>query len=84
MRTIVSLELDDNCTFQIFPVEGGLLFSQSPHLTHIRIALLRFEDCVRLLSQLGKQLRSFCVTIGSVPRFEDPPVPDITSVSDCL
>lgn len=84
LRTVVSLDLDDNCVFRIFPIEEGLLFTSHPHLTHIRIALRRFEDCIYLLSQLGKQLHSLFLTMVHVAGTEDQTIPDVTSVSNCL
>jgi hypothetical protein len=76
-HTIVSLELDNHCVFPIFPIEDVLLFSQSPHLTHIRIALHRFDDCVRLLSQLRKQLRSLFITVRHVSRNDEHIMTDL-------
>lgn len=84
MRTIVSLDLDENCVFRTFPMEDGLDFSQYIHPTELRIGLHRFEGFVRLLSQIGKQLKSLFVTLRHVSRTEHSPIPDIQSVSYSL
>lgn len=84
MRTIVSLDLDENCVFRTFPMEDGLDFSPYVHLTELRIGLHRFEDFLRLLSQIGKQLQSLSVTLGNVSRTEYSPIPDLQSVSYSL
>ncbi|CAF0823531.1 unnamed protein product [Adineta steineri] len=63
MRSIVSFELGDNCILPKLLTSDELFFPQSPHLTHLRITLWSFDDCIRLLSQLGLQLRSFVVNL---------------------
>ena len=84
LRTIVSLDLNENCVFRTFPMEDGLDFSQYIHLTELHIGLHRFDDFVRLLNQIEKQLQSLFVTIGHVSRLEHCPTPDIASVSYSL
>lgn len=84
MCTTVSLDLNENCVFRIFPMEEGLDFSQYVHLTELRIGLYRFDDFVRLLNQIGKQLISLSVTIGHISHLEHCPTPSMTSVSHSL
>jgi len=62
MRSILSFELDEDCILPRLDSDGDLFFPQSPHLTHIRITLREFDDCIRLLNQLGSQLQSFAVS----------------------
>ncbi|CAF1116750.1 unnamed protein product [Rotaria sordida] len=62
MRSIVSFELDDGCILPNIFYDREF-FPQSIQLTHIRITLCYFEDCICLLKQLGQQLDSFIVSI---------------------
>jgi hypothetical protein len=66
MRSIVSFELDDDCILPSIINADGLFFPQSIQLTHIRITLNEFDDCVYLLNQLGSQLCSFTISIVHV------------------
>ncbi len=66
MRSIVSFELDDDCIFPTIIDANGLFFPQSIQLTHIRITLNEFDDCVYLLNQLGSQLCSFTISLVHV------------------
>jgi hypothetical protein len=68
MHSIISIELDDDCVFAVRPSEEGLFFPQSPHLTHVRLALYGFDHCVRLFNQLGGQLHSLSMTLLNVNR----------------
>jgi hypothetical protein len=63
MRSIVSFELDEDCVLPKLVSDDDLFLSQSPHLTHIRVTLNDFDNCIRLLNQLGSQLHSFAVNI---------------------
>ncbi|CAF2749896.1 unnamed protein product [Rotaria sp. Silwood2] len=69
MRSVESFDLDDNCilteTFDDHPIR----LDQVIRLTHLRISVWNFDQCVHLLNQLGSQLYSFTVTIGYV--FQD-------------
>ena len=84
MRSIVSLDLDENCVFDMFPMEEGLDFSKYVHLTELRMGLYRFEDFVRLLDQIGKQLQSLFVTIRYISYLDQSSIPDLESVSYSL
>ena len=82
MRSVQSFELDDNCILAQRLHDNQLRFGQVIRLTHLRISLWNFDQCVHLLNQLGSQLHSFTVTIGYV--FENEPniTPEIISVSE--
>jgi hypothetical protein len=82
MHTIVSLELDDRCAFQVSVNQEELFLSRSFHLTHLRLAVNRLEDCVRLLNQQHIQLHSLSVTVGNVCRNDR--ISEITSACICL
>ena len=56
-------------------------FHQVTPLTHIRISLLNFDQCIHLLNQLGSQLHSFIVTIVLVSNYQSPALSKIRSVS---
>lgn len=70
IQSVQSLEIDDNCAFVAIITKGTAGFSLATRLTHIRIALLDFPECVRLLNHIGSQLQSFIVTIASVNTYE--------------
>lgn len=82
MRSIVSLEFDNDCIFPVLINPDGLFFPQSIRLSHIQITLSQFGDCVRLLTQLGTQLRSFTVSIVHVYLLEADIISQILSVSN--
>jgi len=63
MHSIVSFELDDACILPSIFDDRGLYFPQSNQLTHIRITLYYFGQCIILLIQIGSQLHSFAVNI---------------------
>ncbi|CAF1352910.1 unnamed protein product [Rotaria sordida] len=63
MRSIVSIEVDDGYMLSNIFNDHKVFFPQSNQLTHIRITLCYFEDCVGLLEQLGTQLYLFNVSI---------------------
>lgn len=63
MRSIVSLEVDNDCILPDVMDPDGLLFPLSIQLSHIQVTLNKFGDCVCLLIQLGSQLCSFAVSI---------------------
>jgi hypothetical protein len=83
MRSIVSFELDDDCILSQGFDPDGLFFPQSIRLTHIRITLNYFRDCVRLLNELGSQLCSFTISVVYV-RHDDKfdTISQIASVSN--
>jgi hypothetical protein len=62
MRSVISFELDEDCILPTIVNDEDLFFSQSSHLTHIRILLCYFNDCIHLLNQLGAQLHLFDVS----------------------
>jgi hypothetical protein len=80
MRSIVSFELDDICILPDVFNNGELFFPQSIQLTHIRIALTRFDHCVHLVSQLGPQLYSFSVNIVYAHEYDSNLISEIRSV----
>jgi hypothetical protein len=82
MRTIVSLELDDRCAFQVSVNQDEFFLSRSLHLNHLCLTVHRLEDCVRLLNQRHIQLHSLSVTVGNV--FRNDRISEITSASICL
>ncbi|CAF2825535.1 unnamed protein product [Rotaria sp. Silwood2] len=81
MRSIESFELDDNGILVERLGDDELRFDQVIRLTHLRISLWHFDQCVHLLNQLGSQLYSFTVTIGDI--FEEEPnlIPKIRLIS---
>ncbi|CAF4473209.1 unnamed protein product [Rotaria sp. Silwood2] len=83
MRSIVWFELDDDCILPNVFNDDRLFFPQSIQLTHIRITLYEFPDCVHLLNQMGTQICSFSVTILCVDRSEVDIISKIRSIS-CL
>ncbi|CAF3333006.1 unnamed protein product [Rotaria sp. Silwood1] len=66
MSSIISFEFGPNCVASIPPSDELLSFPQSHNLTHICITFRQFDDCVRLLNQIGAQLHSFDVSIMRV------------------
>jgi hypothetical protein len=84
MHSIVSIELDDDCVFAVRPSQERLFFPQSPHLTHVRVALYGFDDCVRLFNQLGRQLHSLSVKMLFVSQSANDILSEITSASNYL
>ena len=65
MRSVISFELDEDCVLPTL-LKDELYFSQASRLTHIRITLRYFNDCIHLLKQLGKQLHSFGVSFTNI------------------
>jgi len=63
MLSIISFELDEDCILPYLVNDDDLFFPQSSHLTHIRVTLRHFDDCILLLTQLGSQLHSFAVSL---------------------
>jgi len=84
MHSIVSIELDDDCVFAVRPSQEGLFFPQSPHLIHLRVALYRFDDCVRLFNQLGRQLHSLSVKMLFVSQSPNDILSEMTAASSYL
>jgi hypothetical protein len=82
MRSVQSFEVDDNFILAQTLRDNQLRFDQVIRLTHLRISLWNFDQCVHLLNQLGSQLHSFTVTLGDV--FENEPniSPEIISVNE--
>ncbi|CAF4263237.1 unnamed protein product [Adineta steineri] len=66
MRSVISFELDDDCILPKLLTSDELFFPQSPHLSHLRITLWSFAECIRLLRQLGSQLHSFVVHMSFI------------------
>ncbi|CAF1578875.1 unnamed protein product, partial [Rotaria magnacalcarata] len=83
MRSIVSLELDNDFILPDVINPDGLFFPQSIRLSRIQITLHRFGDCVRLLTELGTQLCSFAVSIVHVYLQKADIISQISSIS-CL
>jgi hypothetical protein len=81
MHSVQSFELDDNCLLAGILDEDQLYFGLATRLTRVRISLSNFSECVYLLNQIGSQLRSFTVTIGSVSDHERKVTREMRSVS---
>ncbi|CAF1230576.1 unnamed protein product [Rotaria magnacalcarata] len=81
MRSIVSLELENDCILPNIINPDGLFFPQSIRLSRIQITLNRFGDCVRLLTELGTQLCSFAVSIVHVYLQKADIISQISSIS---
>ncbi len=81
MYSVESFELDDNCILSERLHDDQLRFDKVIRLTHLRISLWNFDQCVHLLNQLGSQLHSFTVTIGYVCAGELNLISKIRSVS---
>jgi hypothetical protein len=82
MRSVESLELDDNCgLFETF-YDNQWCSNQVIRLTHIRISFWCFKTCLDLLEQLGQQLHLFSVTIGCIGDKQSELIPKIRSVSN--
>ena len=85
MRSIISFELDDDCILPKLANNDELFFPQSPHLTHIRVTLRFFDECIHLLNQLGSQLHSFTVSlVNPGPRRNSNAISRIASVNICF
>jgi len=84
MRSVISFELDEDCILPTLVNVNDLFFSQSSHLTHIRITLRYFNDCIHLLSQLGAQLHSFGVSFTHTDIRQYRTMSRITLVSICF
>jgi hypothetical protein len=82
MRSIQSFHLDDNCCLSELFRKGEMRFNEVPRLTHIRISLSDFDQCVNLLLELGSQLHSFTVTLGNCFSYEPILTSDLELVSD--
>ena len=70
MRSIQSFELDDTCCLADYVGNNQSRFDQASRLTHIRISLCHFQECLLILNQLGSQLCSFTVTVTDVGEHE--------------
>ncbi|CAF4137121.1 unnamed protein product [Rotaria sordida] len=81
MHSIVNFEYDDDCALLVPSIDKGSLFPRSPHLTHVRVTLRKFDDCLRLLNQLGSQLCSFAVSIIHVIKKDEDILSQIKSIS---
>ncbi|CAF1309438.1 unnamed protein product [Adineta ricciae] len=81
MRSIQSFQLDDNCCLSMCFRKGERRFREVPRLTDIRMSLLDLEQCIHLLLELGSQLRSFTVTIGSCFSYEPILTSDLQLIS---
>ncbi|CAF1467634.1 unnamed protein product [Rotaria sordida] len=81
MRSIISFELDEDCVLPRLVSDDDLFFPQSPHLTHIRVTLRYFDDCIHLLNQLGSQLYSFTVSLVYSSIRESNMISRMTSIS---
>ncbi len=84
MDSIISFELDEDYVLPKLKADDELFFSQSPHLTHIRVTLHCFDDCIRLLNRLGSQLHSFAVSLVHTSILESNTVSQMTSVNICF
>jgi len=84
MRSVISFELDEDCMLPKLVNNKDLFFPESSPLTHIRITLRYFNDCVRLLNQLGAQLRSFDVSFTHTNMRQYMKMSRITSVNVCF
>ena len=82
MDSVVSFELDYDWISPIIFNDHELFFPQSIQLTHIRIRLCYFDDCICLLKQLGQQLYSFIVNIVHVDGTQLSLIYKIPSVSN--
>jgi hypothetical protein len=82
MRSVVSFELDSDWLSPSIFNDRELFFPQSIQLTHIRIRLCYFDDCICLLKQLGQQLYAFIVSIVYVDGTEFRLICKIPSVSN--
>ncbi|CAF1502011.1 unnamed protein product, partial [Rotaria sordida] len=68
MHSVQSLKLDDNCMLLVTVYNGQSHFDQLSRLTHLRISLWNFYQCIDLLSQLGSQLHSLIRVARALPR----------------
>ncbi|CAF4561599.1 unnamed protein product [Rotaria sp. Silwood2] len=66
MRSIQSFEFDENLMLTIRFTNRQLYFDQLSRVTHLRISLWSFNQCIHLLNQLDSQLHSFTVTVAKV------------------
>jgi hypothetical protein len=81
MHSVESFELDDNCILTEGLDNDRLRFDQVTRLTHIRISLWNFDQCVHLLNQMGSQIHSFTVTIVHISEHQPDLISNIRSVS---
>jgi len=81
MCSVQSLEFDDHCVLAPNIVDNQLSSDQVTKLTHIRINLYGFYQCINLLNQLGAQLHSFTVAIECISGHEPTLISKIRSVS---
>jgi hypothetical protein len=81
IRSVQSFELDENLILYERFVNDQSYFDQLKRVTHLRISLWSFDQCVDLLSQLGSQLHSFIVTIVVVSDKQIDLISKIKSVS---
>lgn len=84
MSSITSFEFDSDCAVPIPADYHRFFFPQSNNLTHISITFRRFDDCVRLLNQIGAQLHSFDVNIMHVHLSQGLDLSQISLVSNLI
>jgi hypothetical protein len=82
MSSIISFEFDPACAVEIPADYDRFFFPQSDNLTHISITFHEFDDCVRLLNQIGAKLNSFDVNIMRVRLFQGLDLSKISLVSN--
>ncbi|CAF4382236.1 unnamed protein product [Rotaria sp. Silwood2] len=82
MDSIAFSKYDNDCALSVPSIDKGSLFPRSSHLIRVRVTLRKFDDCLRLLNQLGSQLSSFPVRILHVcKKDEDNILSQIKSIS---
>jgi hypothetical protein len=82
MSSIISFEFDPHCVVDIPAYDKDLFFPQSHHLTHLSITFRRFDECVRLLNEIGAQLHSFDLNISDIYLTAELDSSDISLVSN--
>ncbi|UJR11797.1 hypothetical protein I4U23_015977 [Adineta vaga] len=75
-----NFELDDDCILPKLLTSDELFFPESSHFIHLRITLWSFDDCVRLLKQLGSQLRCFVVNLVFICLRERDTISQMSSI----
>ncbi|CAF1406142.1 unnamed protein product [Adineta ricciae] len=81
VRSVRSLEVDDCCSLINSFRKGERYFTDVPRLTHIRLSLLDFYQCVNLLLELGPQLHSLVITLGRCVSFNSDLRSDLEAIS---
>ena len=82
MSSIISFEFEPACAVKIPADYEQFFFPQSDNLTHISITFDEFDDCVRLLNQIGAKLHSFDVSIMHVRLFQRLDLSQISLVNN--